>query len=143
MKKKHELRLGTRLVGWLWLVAALIMLAVLLKAGSGSKPVQWVHATFVFLTGMAGIVAGIATGLGHRWGARVLLSLSWIGVVYFVGWGLAGAFIWALSRINPLISLVPLVVVALPAYLFSGFVIALSLGLRSDTRPADSSYSPS
>lgn len=142
MKKKRQLGLGTSFVGWLWLLTALVIMAILLKAGSGSKPVQWVHAAFVFLTSVAGIAAGIATGLRHRWGARVLLFLSWTGVVYFVGWGLAGTFIGVLSRVHPLISVVPLIFMGLPAYLFAGFVVSLSLGLQSGVRPADSSSSP-
>lgn len=142
MKKNHELGLGTSLVGWLWLLTALVMMAILLKAGSGSKPIQWVHATFVFLSGVAGIAAGVATGLRHRWGARVLLFLSWTGVIYFVGWGLAGTFIGVLSRIHPLISIVPLLFMSLPAYLFAGFVVSLSLGLQSGVRAAESSSSP-
>lgn len=75
-------------------------------------------------------------------GARVLLFLSWTGVVYFVGWGLAGTFIGVLSRVHPLISVVPLIFMGLPAYLFAGFVVSLSLGLQSGVRPADSSSSP-
>ncbi len=142
MTNKRELGLGTRLVGWLWLLTALVMLAILLKAGSGSKPIQWVHASFVFLTGVAGIAAGIATGRGRSWGARVLLFLSWTGVIYFVAWGLAGAFLSALSRLHPLIGVAPLILMGLPAYLFAGFVVTLSLGPQAGARSGGRLSSP-
>lgn len=142
MTKKHEIGLGSSIVGWLWLLTALVIMVILLKAGSGSKPAQLVHATFVFLTGVAGIAAGIAAGLRYRWGARVLLFLSWIGVLYFAGWGLAGLFISALSRAHPLVGILSMIVMGLPAYLFAGFVVSLSLGLQSSARSGDRPTSP-
>ena len=134
MKEKHELGIGASIVGWLWLITALIVMAGLLKVGKVSKTLDIAHITFAFLTTGTGVVAGIATGLRYRWGARVLLVLSWIGVVYFLSMGLAWSFVWVLSRLNPLIGVIPFALMALPAYLFAAYVITLSLALQSNAR---------
>ena len=134
MKEKHELGIGASIVGWLWLITALIVIVALLKIGGVSKTLDIAHITFAFLTTGTGVVAGIATGLRYRWGARVLLVLSWIGVVYFLSMGLAGSFVWVLSRLNPLIGVIPFALMALPAYLFAAYVITLSLALQSNAR---------
>lgn len=134
MKEKHELGIGASIVGWLWLITALIVIVALLKIGGVSKTLDIAHITFAFLATGTGIVAGIATGLRYRWGARVLLVLSWIGVVYFVSMGLAASFLWILSGSNPLIGVVPFALMVLPAYLFATYVITLSLALHANAR---------
>ena len=63
-------------------------------------------------------------------------------MIYFVAWGLAGAFLSALSRLHPLIGVAPLILMGLPAYLFAGFVVTLSLGLRAGARSGGRLSSP-
>lgn len=140
MKETLHFDTGTRLVGCLWLLVAPVLVGMALISTVQSETTYWVQIVAFSVIAVVGAVAGIATGLRYRWGARVLLILSWLGFAYFVFCGLLGATYSVAAGSSLLIGAFHAGLLGVPGLVFASMAVALRSGLRSSENPPNQSF---
>jgi hypothetical protein len=80
-----QLSKAVRAIGWVWVVLAPIIFGMAAISTVRSVSAYYAQLAAFSAVALAALVFGLSAAFGAVWARRGLLSLSWLGCIYFCG----------------------------------------------------------